>query len=46
MNRGLALTDAVFVRVDRLHHARDNQDQQRLVQEEEKEGGTKERRCK
>jgi hypothetical protein len=27
--------------VDRLHHARDNQDQQRLDQEEEKNGEAK-----
>ncbi len=42
MIRVLGLTDAMFVCVDRLHHARDNQDQQRLDQEEEKEGRSQE----
>jgi hypothetical protein len=36
------LTDALFVCVDRLHDARDNQDQQRLDQEEEEEGRSQE----
>lgn len=38
----LGLTDALFVCVDRLHDARDNQDQQRLDQEEEEEGRSQE----